>query len=310
MCKLRQNDDDADAITLKNCTACRLVKYCGVDCQKAHRKQHKKVCKQRAAELKDKRLYSQGVERPEGAFCPICALPIPIPMLEHSVNMACCMKRVCHGCYVAAEKRGMLDCLFCRTPRPDNNGDALAMIQARVEKKDPAAIYKLGDSYFRGDLGLQKDLQRAVGLWEEAAEVGSVDALHNLGVLYDFGDGVQKDEAKTVQFWIKAAMQGHVESRFNLGCFEGKKGNYDRAVRHWLISAKMGDKDSIENIKTTFMAGFATKEQYAEALRGYQDAVEETKSHDRDEGKKWDPTLKKREEERSKVKPNVTDFGF
>ena len=37
---------------LKDCTACRLVKYCGVECQKAHRKQHKKTCKKRAAELK------------------------------------------------------------------------------------------------------------------------------------------------------------------------------------------------------------------------------------------------------------------
>ena len=31
------------------------------------------------------------------------------------------------------------------------------------------------------------------------------------------------------------------------------------------------------------MGGYATKKQYAEALKGYQDAVEETKSNDRDE---------------------------
>ena len=46
----------------------------------AHRKQHKKECKKRAAELKDEQLYSQGHERPEGNFCPICTLPIPLPM--------------------------------------------------------------------------------------------------------------------------------------------------------------------------------------------------------------------------------------
>ena len=33
--------------------------------------------------------------------------------------------------------------------------------------------------------------------------------------------------------------------------------------------------------------GVATKEQYAEALKGYQDAVEETKSHDRDKAKAY-----------------------
>ena len=35
------------------------------------------------------------------------------------------------------------------------------------------------------------------------------------------------------------------------------------------------------------MGGMATKEQYAQALKGYQDAVEETKSHDRDEAKAY-----------------------
>jgi len=63
-------------------------------------------------------------------------------------------------------------------------------------------------------------------------------------------------------------------------------GNHDRAVRHFLISAKMGLKDSVEVIKEMLMAGDATKEQYAEALRGYQDAVEEMKSHNRDEAKR------------------------
>ena len=74
-----------EAVKLKDCSACRLVKYCGVDCQRAQRKQHKKACKKRAAELKDEQLYSQGLERPEGDFCPICTLPIPLPMDEHSV---------------------------------------------------------------------------------------------------------------------------------------------------------------------------------------------------------------------------------
>jgi hypothetical protein len=39
-------------VKLKFCTACKLVKYCGVECQKNHRPEHKKACKKRAAELK------------------------------------------------------------------------------------------------------------------------------------------------------------------------------------------------------------------------------------------------------------------
>ena len=277
----------SDTVKLKNCTACRLAKYCGVDCQKAHRKQHKRACKQRAAELEDDELYSQGHERLEGDFCPICTLPIPLPLQHHSVFNCCCMKLICDGCNTAAKKRGMNDCPFCRTPYPNNDGDMLAFIQARVEKKDPDAIYVRGQNYFFGSLGLQKDVRRAVELYTEAAELGSIDALYSLGNAYDLGYGVlQKDEAMAAEFHKKAAMRGHVESRHNLGCMEAQKKNYNRALRHWLISSKMGHKKSVETINKMFMRGIATKEQYAEALNGYQDAVEETKSHDRDEAKR------------------------
>ncbi|EJK51173.1 hypothetical protein THAOC_29678, partial [Thalassiosira oceanica] len=144
----------SDAVKLKNCTACRLVKYCGVDCQRAHRKLHKKVCKQRVAELRDEQLYSQGLKRPEGDFCPICNLPIPLPTDSHSCFMSCCMKQICLGCDYAAQKKGMSDCLFCRTPIADNVADALARIQARVLKKDPEAISFLGRKYYHGKFGL------------------------------------------------------------------------------------------------------------------------------------------------------------
>ena len=38
------------SIKLKACAACKLVKYCNRECQIAHRPQHKKACKKRAAE--------------------------------------------------------------------------------------------------------------------------------------------------------------------------------------------------------------------------------------------------------------------
>ena len=276
-------------VKLKHCTACRLVKYCGVDCQRAHRKQHKKACKQRAAELGDEQLYSKGLGRPEGDFCSICTLPIPLPMGEHSNFSGCCMKRICDGCNIAAQKRGMRDCPFCRTPLLEDNdatkADQLAMVQARVAKKDPDAIHFLGQKYYSGFLGLRKDMRRAFELYTEAAELGSIEALYCLGHAYLDGEGVQQDEAKAFEFFTKAAMQGHVQSRHILGWREAQNGNWNRAVRHYGISAKMGDEDSLEYIKDMFMAGLATKEQYAEALKGYQDAVEETKSHDRDEAK-------------------------
>ena len=227
-------------------------------------------------------MYSQGHERPDGDSCPICTLPIPLPMDKHSMFNCCCMTKICKGRVVAAVARDMTDCPFCRSPCPDKD-EKLAMIQARVEKKDPVAINFLGIQYENGHLGLQKDWRKAVELYAEAAELDSIDALYSIGVAYSDGEGIEENKAKATEDYNKAAMRGHVSSRYNLGCDEVEKGNYDRAVRHWMIAAKMGHKKSIEMIKTIFAGGDATKEQYTDALKGYQDAVEEMKSHDRDE---------------------------
>ena len=173
-------------------------------------------------------------------------------------------------------------------------GCSLAMLQqTRVKKKDPEAIHYLGSSYYQEGLGLQKDMRKAAELWAEAAELGSIGAQAHLGGAYLLGEGVQEDKAKAVELYKKAAMQGHVESRYILGIIEYNggsdnrdSGSDDRAVKHLIISAKMGHKGSVEKIKELSTAGVATKEQYAEALKGFQDALEQMKSHDRDEAKR------------------------
>ena len=81
-------------------------------------------------------------------------------------------------------------------------------------------------------------------------------------------------------------MRGHTESRHLLGSLEFEEGNYDLAVQHWMISSKMGYENSLSGIRDLFMEGNATKAQYAEALRGYGDAVEEMKSPQREEAKR------------------------
>ena len=123
-------------------------------------------------------------------------------------------------------------------------------------------------------------------MWTEAAELGSLDAHYALGDRYYHGDDVVEDKPRGLHHWQQAAMKGHVKSRHNLGVIEFGEGNYKLAVQHWVISAKMGCKDSLYDIKTMFMDGHATKAQYAEALRGYQHAMEEMKSPQREEAKR------------------------
>ncbi|EJK76815.1 hypothetical protein THAOC_01404 [Thalassiosira oceanica] len=205
------------------------------------------------------RLLNEGQERWEGDRCPICFLFIGLPVGIHSRMNVCCMKEVCNGCILAAEQRGIYDrCPFCRTPHPSDDASELAMIQKRVSKRDAEAINHLAGQYCCGNLGLAKDVPRAIELWTEAAELGSVDAHHNLGVAYYHGCGVEENQPRGVRHWQEAAMKGFVVSRHSIGDIEFHNGNCVLAVQHWMISAKMGYEDSLNSIKETSDFGIET----------------------------------------------------
>ena len=126
----------------------------------------------------------------------------------------------------------------------------------------------------------------SIELWTEAAELGSIDAHYYLGLRYYTGDGIEEDQPMGIRHYQQAAMKGHALSRHDLGCVEAINVDYKLAVQHWMISAKMGHELSLNRIKDMFKDGDATKAQYAEALMGYRDAVEETKSPQREEAKR------------------------
>ena len=67
------DEGEGECISLKACKSCMLVKYCNPTCQLNHWPKHKKLCKQRAAELHDEALFK---EPPPKEDCPIC-LPMP-----------------------------------------------------------------------------------------------------------------------------------------------------------------------------------------------------------------------------------------
>ena len=140
---------EIDEIKLKTCTACKLVRYCSVECQKKHRPQHKRACKKRMAELRDEILFKQP-ESSDRGDCPICCLPIPLDP-QKSGLMPCCSKAICNGCLHAdiIRQRGLVipqepSCAFCREPLPTTKEEIIAMLMKRVEKNDPVAMTQMG----------------------------------------------------------------------------------------------------------------------------------------------------------------------
>ena len=270
-----------DVKKLKNCTACYLVKYCGVKCQKDHRPQHKRACKKRAAELRDDILFKQPESSGLGD-CPICFLPLSLDN-DKSTLMSCCCKKICNGCNYAnvmreEEMRLKKSCPFCRRPLPKSKEGAYRNYMKRIEVNDPAALRHMGGKRCR-----EGDYKGAADYFKKAAKLGDAESHFQLSILYQDGEGgVEKDEKKEVYHLEEAAIGGHPVARHDLGVIENDNGRKERAVKHWIIAANMGQDHSLENLKLPCREGLVSKEDFTSALRAHQTAVDATKSPQRE----------------------------
>ena len=270
------------SIDLKSCAAYKLVKYCSRDCQIAHRPQHKKDCKKRAKELHDEKIFKQP---PPLEDCPICM--IRLPDYTKQTYMVCCGKNICCGCIYAVQIRdgGFGLCPFCRTPAPTSKEEIIKRYTKRVEYSDTDAdaVSCLGSFYYHGRYGLRHNRAKALELWHRAAELGHVGAYTSIGRAYHDGHGVERDEKKAKHYFELGAMGGNIHARHNLGAMVSRSGNYDRALKHWMIAVRDGNPDSLECIKSMYICGKVTKDDYSKASRSYQAYLDEVKSDQRDE---------------------------
>ena len=264
---------------LKACIACKMVKYCNRECQIAHRPQHKKLCKKRAAEIRDEELFKEPLP-PED--CPICFLPLSTQADQKTFH-SCCGKTTCIGCEYAMFESGVKDiCPFCRSPPTYLDKEEIGRLKKLTEKGNPWAYNQLAGHYANGSRGMPQDWAKANELYLKAGELGCGLAYYNLGQAYRTGNDVEVDTKKANHYYELAAMNGSANARHNLGCLEGLAGNHQRAMKHLLIAAKAGDGESLENIKQGYMQRHVTKEEYANTLREYQKSQDETKSDARD----------------------------
>ena len=167
-------------------------------------------------------------------------------------------------------------CLYCRESPPKFEEEAERRCMERVKVNDPDALCQMGKKY------LARDYDSAFAYLTKAAALGDFDAHYELSVMYRNGEGAEKDLKKEIHHLEEAAIGGHPLARYNLGADEWDSGRYDRAAKHFIISAKQGYDDALEMVKKGFTKGFVSKEEFEAALRGHQAAVDAAKSEQRD----------------------------
>ena len=146
---------------------------------------------------------------------------------------------------------------------------------------DPVAISEMGSYRYH-----QGDYESAAKYWTKAAELEDIRAHYELACLYRKGEGVEENEETAVYHWEKAAIGGHPDARHNLACYEGRNGNIERAVKHFIIAANLGFEKSMKALWEDYKRGNITKEELDATLRTHHAAINEMKSPEREAAEK------------------------
>lgn len=275
--------EEEESNKLKKCSACLSVKYCSAACQKAHRPQHRKECKKRAAELYDEKLFKDPPPRQE---CPICLIP-QTGDNGTEIFQSCCGKVICNGCMYNMESKGGQNlCPFCRAPPATTDEEAITRIHKLIKAGNAEAYAMLAACYANGIMGMPQDPVKVNEMSLKAGKLGYAEGYYNLGISYQNGHGMEIDEKKAKHYFELSAMNGHTSARHNLGGIEYLSGNMDRAMKHFVIAARAGFELSLKTVKRMYIDGVITKEEYANTLRAHQRRQDDTKSDARTRAKK------------------------
>ena len=134
------------------------------------------------------------------------------------------------------------------------------------------ALAKLGILYSEGK-GVEQNIEEALGLYREAAELGDMTALNNLGVAYFLGEGVPRDEAQAFSWFEKAALAGSTGAMDNIGSMysagRGVPQDYSQAAVWYRKAADMGRATAMCNLGDMYAQGQGVPQDKLQAYIWY-----------------------------------------
>ncbi|TQF67552.1 tetratricopeptide repeat protein [Pseudoalteromonas luteoviolacea] len=120
------------------------------------------------------------------------------------------------------------------------------------------ALNNLGLMYNQGE-GVEVNLKKARAYFEQATELGSHLSFGNLGRLYEFGEGVVQSFEQAAKYYERGIELGDAQSMHNMGSLynkgSGVEQNRDKALELFELAAQQGNQFSAFNLGNAYLYG-------------------------------------------------------
>lgn len=100
--------------------------------------------------------------------------------------------------------------------KENNYKEALEYYQQAASLGSSEAIKNIGN-FYRDGHAVEIDYKLAMKYFQGAAKLGNAKAMNNIGCLYFYGSGVKNNYKKAEEWYRKAAEFGNVDAMYNLG---------------------------------------------------------------------------------------------
>ena len=145
---------------------------------------------------------------------------------------------------------------------------------AKPPEPSPEELYQQGRVHYD-----RKEYEKAVPLFQKAAEQGHAPAQNNLGYCYQYGEGVTQNKEEAVKWYRLAVEQGNAPAQSNLGyCYqygEGVTQNKEEAVKWYRLAAEQGNAPAQYNLGWCYQYGKGVRKNKTEARKWYQKAADQ-----------------------------------
>jgi TPR repeat protein len=152
------------------------------------------------------------------------------------------------------------------------------VLLTKEESKLARETFDLAVDHLIGRNNRENSPQKAVQLFLKAAEIGSLEAKWNLGLIYKDGIGVERNMEEARRWFEVAAGNGHPLAQYNLGLMylmgSGGDADLNKSIEYFTMSAESGNPDAAFGLGELYLIGDAVTKSEEKALNWFMVAAE------------------------------------
>ncbi len=150
-------------------------------------------------------------------------------------------------------------------------------LQESVEKKDPDATYELARRYLKGE-GVIQDISKALSLLDSAVDLGSTEALNDMASFYQVGNfGYKKNMNKAFGLFKQAAERGDSLAQYNTAtCYFNGYGtdiDYKESLYWSNTAAEQKDPGALQLLGKHYLQGAGVSQNTKKAISLFEEAI-------------------------------------